>query len=698
MKTLLNFAGLILLIVGTTCTSSRSQAQIEADDRYYSLADARKEQRQMKKLASSTPSRGGALKSAPTYNDTDQEPEVDNRDYQQFQDNNSSGIGSNNQNSGRNFNNNGRDMDSYYDMDDYYDYMYSSRIRRFHRNQMRFGYYDPFFTNMFWYNHDPFMFGTSIHSTYGFFNPFVPWGWNTMGMGMGMGMGPGFGFGWNSFTGWNMNLGWGNPWMFNNPWRWNTWGYNPMMSPFAYNPWMFNSWGMGMGMNAFNAGFNQGLYTGLLMNSMNNSNSVYYNSFDNNTTVVNNFGPNTGQNSSGGSSFAPISSQNSLNQTFAKEIGPSVSAVRLEKFQSDSKLPSSDKLNSQKIPANNVSKAQAENVQGGKVNTDARPQSNKLETGLNPDRLTQQTTLPSQDGRITLPQEGKDRLISSGTSPANQQIKDSRESITPVTGLNQGTRVNDNRLSTPDRYTSAPVRNQAEKFDRAPNIRPDVQYNGRDNSNAIQNDRANQPVNPGRINNAPDRSRITAPDSRQNINNQAPNRDNQYQRFDNRAPQQQLERNTQPRIDYRSNPNTPPADNRWNNAPSNQQRQNLSPQQRPQNRMQANPNQQRPQQYQPPAQQQQRQYSTPPRQTQPQRQQSQPSTAPSQRYNAPRQQQTPRMSSPSPRMSSPSSPQISRPSAPSSPRMSAPSSPRMSSPSSPRMNSGGSSGTRSPRR
>ena len=61
----------------------------------------------------------------------------------------------------------------YYEDDN--DFAYASRIRRFHRNNGGWGYYDPWFTNMYFYNYDPFFWGTSINA--GFW-PNNRWGGN----------------------------------------------------------------------------------------------------------------------------------------------------------------------------------------------------------------------------------------------------------------------------------------------------------------------------------------------------------------------------------------------------------------------------------------------------------------------------------------------------------------------------------------
>lgn len=314
MKLLLYITLGIVLSISTSCSTNRNAAKYEADDRYFSLADARRENRQLKKLNQSSPApstRDAVVRerNMDGFDETESSPSDDNRtfDYSPSQPGNEKSVINNYYNDGPE-----------YDMDNYYDFMYASRLRRFHNPRRSFfNYYDPFYTNMFWYNNDPFSFGNSIYSTYNFYNPHTPWGWNQWS--------PGINVGWNSWNGWNMNMGWnswGNPYAFNNPWRWNNWGFNPMMSPFAYNPFAFSPFGYGFnnfgGMGYMN-GFNQGLSYGLMMNSM-NANPIHFNSFDNNTINLGNtvnYGPNTGGVGNGsGFAVAP-----NLTSQFSKEIG-----------------------------------------------------------------------------------------------------------------------------------------------------------------------------------------------------------------------------------------------------------------------------------------------------------------------------------------------------------------------------------------
>lgn len=105
---------------------------------------------------------------------------------------------------------------------DTYDYFWASRINRFHRPIFGFGYYDPFYTNMYWYNYDPFFYGTSIYTSWGwggFYNTWYrPWGYGICGMNYG-----------------------------SNPWGW---GYH------GYQPFCYGGPGLGYGLGQWNTYWN----------------------------------------------------------------------------------------------------------------------------------------------------------------------------------------------------------------------------------------------------------------------------------------------------------------------------------------------------------------------------------------------------------------------------------------------------------
>ncbi|MDR4987542.1 MAG: hypothetical protein RG741_01730 [Bacteroidales bacterium] len=99
---------------------------------------------------------------------------------------------------------------------DHYDFAYASRIRRFHRSYVSFGYFDPFYTNMFYYTYNPYHFGASIY----------------------LGFGP-------------------SPWFFGG-----YYGYYPMSfyNPFWHHYYWRNPWFYGPG--SYWAGYHHGFYTG----------------------------------------------------------------------------------------------------------------------------------------------------------------------------------------------------------------------------------------------------------------------------------------------------------------------------------------------------------------------------------------------------------------------------------------------------
>ena len=123
----------------------------------------------------------------------------------------------------------GEDEYVYYDDNDY-DYYYSSRIRRFNNPYRGFSYYDPCYTDLAWYNPDPFYYGSSIYyrpyRPFRIFRPrvFVSWGW---------------GGGYYASS-------WYRPWR---PWRANNWGYNN----WGYNDPFANPYGFGNPYGGFNS-------------------------------------------------------------------------------------------------------------------------------------------------------------------------------------------------------------------------------------------------------------------------------------------------------------------------------------------------------------------------------------------------------------------------------------------------------------
>jgi hypothetical protein len=119
------------------------------------------------------------------------------------------------------------------------DYVYSSRIRRFHQPYGNFGYYDPIYTDMGFY--DPWMMpGSSIYIVGGGFNDYRHW----RRMNRFRSFGP-FGFN-NSFSPWAYRG-------FMDPWSFNSWGAYRV-----YDPWFDPYWGGACFNRGFGGGFGPG--------------------------------------------------------------------------------------------------------------------------------------------------------------------------------------------------------------------------------------------------------------------------------------------------------------------------------------------------------------------------------------------------------------------------------------------------------
>lgn len=88
------------------------------------------------------------------------------QDYQQYDDYSSQAV-------------TGDTLDDEFNMDDYYDYAYTARLHRFHNPAPIYGYYDDYYTNLYWYDYNPYSWGTSIYFGYSWWWPHasISWGW-----------------------------------------------------------------------------------------------------------------------------------------------------------------------------------------------------------------------------------------------------------------------------------------------------------------------------------------------------------------------------------------------------------------------------------------------------------------------------------------------------------------------------------------
>jgi len=110
-----------------------------------------------------------------------------------------------------------------YNEDDYYDYAYSARLRRFH-SPFYFNYYNDYYTNSYWYDYNPWNWGTSIYMGYNWWSSSFFYGYNPWYMSP---------YGYMSFY---------DRIRFNN---WYGWGYsywNPFYNEY-WNPYYNGYWG-----------------------------------------------------------------------------------------------------------------------------------------------------------------------------------------------------------------------------------------------------------------------------------------------------------------------------------------------------------------------------------------------------------------------------------------------------------------------
>lgn len=99
-----------------------------------------------------------------------------------------------------------------YEYDDYEGAYYSSRINRFHRPVEGYNYFDPYYTDLWYYDPMNYYPGTSIYINFGSYAHYKRWSH------------------WNHWS---------------DDWWWDRWAYysSPAWCPSYYSPWYYNSFG-----------------------------------------------------------------------------------------------------------------------------------------------------------------------------------------------------------------------------------------------------------------------------------------------------------------------------------------------------------------------------------------------------------------------------------------------------------------------
>jgi hypothetical protein len=156
MKTFQQLIATLLILLVASCSSTQQAGSSNPDDVYYSSKDRNQAPAQQQPVAQPSAS------DYSTNNSNDQQQTDNNQSSERnadYYDSNKTTDGS-----GTTYITN-----NYYD--DYYDYEYSSRLRRYYTPAYGYGYYDPFYTNMYWYDYNPYSWGVSIYLGYNWWAP-----------------------------------------------------------------------------------------------------------------------------------------------------------------------------------------------------------------------------------------------------------------------------------------------------------------------------------------------------------------------------------------------------------------------------------------------------------------------------------------------------------------------------------------------
>ena len=570
MKNLKSLFGIAIILTASACTSTYHAGTTPNDDVYYSAKDNAAVNQQTYPTTQAAPANNYSNgnnsndQNNSTYSNTDQNSTNQNQAYT---DPNNNGNGSTND-----YNNSSQSTDSkgntyvtnnYYD--DYYDYQYSSRIRRFYTPAIGYNYYDPFYTNSYWYDYSPASYGVSIYlgynwwaPTYYYYQPFCYGGFSN-------GYGYGYGYGYYPHSYWGYNSG----------------GYGGYYGGYS-----------GYYGNNYNHGYNDGYYNGYYAG---NSNPYYYNSYDNTSHY---YGP-----------------RGSLGDNSPRGGGRTSTGTLGQKYEQaviDGKVPvlptSIGGSRGNSIPTNNgnnprdVTNGRPGSIQGNgngqetnapsKDNVQSRPQSNPNSVGgknLNDRGLIQNNPTNNQiqqqstgsDGR-TPTVNPKENVVTPRSNPSQElnttpKNNNSRPDVVPTPRNNNGEinvnpRTNEQIPSSPKSqpntrpdFTPAPRNNNSNQNQEAP------RFNNNSNQEMNSNPRNTSPSLPRQDNNVTPRSSNDNSNSHPSQNNETTRPKQEQSR------QQNYE---QPRQENRTpifQPRNEPKQFRQESAPQRSQPSNSSP-------------------------------------------------------------------------------------------------------------------------
>jgi hypothetical protein len=502
MKKIANSLVVAGILLTVSCSSVKQTGSSSQDDVYYSSKDSKQSQTNQQQF----PQQSTTSNSENSVNNQ----EVSSNNYQQDNPNEYSSTKSNPEYSNsaeiHDASGNTYITNNYY-TDDYYDYAYSAKLKRFYSPAYGYGYYDPYYTNLYWYDYNPFSWGVSIY----------------------------LGYHW-----------WAPSYFYNDPFC-----YGGCYYPF-YSPY-YNGYSMG-----YYNGYNQGYWDGYYHGSYGYNNPYYYNSYD---PTSHYYGP-RGSISSNGRSTSIASGtggrvQGTLAEKYERAIAdgrvvrtnPKVTEAAVKNIV-NSRLP--DSKNNTTGPAENirVDKTDSRNQSDSKqiktpssVKNDGKPDvnvpvkgiiTNKNETGK-PANASKENAVPVNSNPIKYSDRkpAEDRsLVNPKNNPINQDHNNyvrpgnSRNEL-PVQHNNQEPPRTINGNGAPDNHPVLPKKDNQKSLEETP----------RNNSNNYNN---RQPV--------PENKPVEAP-----RNNERPHYQNQQSPRQNSEPGRphQMSSESSPQIKWR---------------------------------------------------------------------------------------------------------------------------------------------------
>lgn len=484
MKTINTILAATVIMITASCSSTYQAGK--ADDVYYSTKDP-----------VPAPAPVPSTAPAPSQENYDYGNNNYNNDNSGYQDGQNQQYDSQNDNSNSSQYSDGQGntyVTNNYN-GDYYDYEYSSRIRRFYEPVYGFGFYDPFYTNSYWYNYRPASWGVSIYLGYNWWapshfytNPFNYGGW---GFGAGFGYGSPYG-------------GFGYPFYPH-------YGFSPY--PYyggfgGYNHGYHHGY-----QNGYWNGYNDGFYGG-------NPNPYYYNSYDANSYY---YGP---RGSTGSNSPRAGAQRQSMVAPLSAKYEDAIESGKITRSTGSETLPTG--VGRVRDDKNNISPTQNNQGtrDGGRNNsTSPQPANGVSRDGKN------NTISPSQQGT---------------TRPDTRQKNQNNGTLSPS---QQGTTKPDQRQNTtPDNGTISPSTKPSTRPDQRQNTNPSVQPDKRPDQRQNQvtpqpstrpDQRQNQNQAPsrqydGRNPKSSDRTPLSKPGQNQNSQQNQRNTDYDKSKFSNR--------------------------------------------------------------------------------------------------------------------------------------------------------------------